>query len=54
LRWQVGKIENLIYRNLLGDSFGLEGVADGVGRQSGVDPAVRRLGALVVIVDFPR
>jgi len=30
-RWQVREIEDLTYRHLFRDRFGLEAVADGVG-----------------------
>jgi hypothetical protein len=45
-RRQIGKIKNLVGRDLFGDIFCLAGVADGVGDELGVDSAVGGFGLL--------
>ena len=45
-RRQIREIEDLVYRNVLRDRFGLKAVADGVSGESGVDFAVGCLGEL--------
>jgi hypothetical protein len=49
---QVGKIKNLVRRNLFRDAFRLSNIANGVGGERHVDLAVRRFGFPVVIVDL--
>ena len=48
-RGQIGKVEYLIGRNLLGNALGLPGVADGVGDQLRIDFAVRSFDLFVLV-----
>ena len=50
--FQMRKVKNLLRIDVAGNSFGLAGVADGLSSEGQVDPSIRCLGSLVIIVDL--